>query len=281
MRGIIATSVLVASLIAATAYAQPSAEAVKRKMAGNEYLKRREYAEASKQYQAALKLEPAYSDVHYNLGILYFYRLEDEPRRYEKALYHLNAYRLLNPDAEDMETVLAHVRQSLEAIDAAEQSDYQNAILSGTIESLQDFINANPIGYYAEDARRQLKILRDYEAAVKKRQSKIQSLFKSALAAKSPEKMEEFARLYPDEPQATEASALAEKWRVEYERQEADFHVAREKDTVSAYDAFLEEHPDSHLAPDARARAAHLSSALEALTMAEEAGSVVALEKFL
>ncbi|PLX41672.1 MAG: hypothetical protein C0608_04760 [Deltaproteobacteria bacterium] len=281
MRGIIATSLLVASLITATAYAQPSAEAVKRKMAGNEYLKRREYVEASKQYQAALKLEPAYSDVHYNLGILYFYRLEDESRRYEKALYHLNAYRLLNPDAEDMETVLAHVRQSLEQIDEAEQSEYQNAILTGTIESLQDFINANPIGYYSEDARRQLKILRDYDAAVKKRQSKIQSLFKSALAAKSPDKMEEFVRLYPDEPQAIEATALAEKWRAEYDRQEADFSMAQKKDSVAAYDAFLEEHPDSHLVPEARARAAHLSSALEALTMAEEAGSVTALEKFL
>ena len=66
-----AAACLLFGLAAEPSVAQLNPESLTRKVAGNEYMKRREYEAARDQYLEALRLSPEYSDVHYNLGVLF------------------------------------------------------------------------------------------------------------------------------------------------------------------------------------------------------------------
>lgn len=149
----IAIAVMIAVLTAAPgAFAQVGGAAERRKVAGNHFLQQQQYEQARDQYLAALQLEPAYADAHYNLGVIYFFRLRDYPR----ALYHFVEYARLRPDAEDTHQVRSLTIQALEKVEAAERKAYEPAVQNGTAEALQSFLTKHPEGYYAQDAEEKL-----------------------------------------------------------------------------------------------------------------------------
>lgn len=142
-------------MIAGSVAAQPNPEALARKEAGNDYLKQRQYEQARDQYLAALQIDPDYADVHYNLGVVYFFRTHDYPR----ALYHFTRYGVLLPDAPDLVQVKALVRQAIDRIEEAEREAYGRALRAGTREAVTAFLSAHPTSSYAEDAKRTLELL--------------------------------------------------------------------------------------------------------------------------
>jgi tetratricopeptide (TPR) repeat protein len=144
---------LTALLVAGGAVAQVSPLALQRKEAGNHYLKQRQYQQARDQYLAALQLEPAYADAHYNLGVIYFFRLQNYPR----ALYHFVEYARLRPDAEDMHQVRALSIQALERVEAADREAYSLALREGTGAALQAYLADHPGSAFEAAARRQLQ----------------------------------------------------------------------------------------------------------------------------
>lgn len=159
-----ATAAVLATLLLVTgAPAAPKPEAVLRKELGNDALKKRDFAKARDQYLAALKLEPSYEDVHYNLGVVYFARLHDYPR----ALYHLVTYSRLAKDAPDMDQVQSFVFQSLEKIEEADRSTYTRAVAEGTAAALRDYLVRRPDSVYAADAKDKLRQLAAYDEGVK------------------------------------------------------------------------------------------------------------------
>ncbi len=138
------------------AVAQVSPEAVQRKEAGNHFLKQRQYEQARDQYLAALQLEPDYEDAHYNLGVIYFFRIQNYPR----ALYHFVEYARLRPDAEDLHQVRALSIQALERVEAADREAYATARADGTVAALQAYLANHPGSAFGEEVREQLRDLR-------------------------------------------------------------------------------------------------------------------------
>lgn len=137
------------------AVAQVSPEAVQRKEAGNHFLKQRQYEQARDQYLAALQLEPDYEDAHYNLGVIYFFRIQNYPR----ALYHFVEYARLRPDAEDLHQVRALSIQALERVEAADREAYAAARADGTVAALQAYLANHPGSAFGEEVREQLREL--------------------------------------------------------------------------------------------------------------------------
>ena len=148
------TLVLLAALLGAGgALAQVSPEAVQRKEAGNHFLKQGHYEQARDQYLAALQFEPGYEDAHYNLGVIYFFRIHDYPR----ALYHFVEYTRLRPDAEDLHQVRALSIQALERVEEADREAYAVALKDGTVVALQAYLENHPGSAFGEEAERQLR----------------------------------------------------------------------------------------------------------------------------
>lgn len=122
------------------ALAQVPVQAIHRKEAGNQFLKQRQYPEARDQYLAALQLAPGYADAHYNLGVIYFFRLQDYPR----ALLHFVRYARLEPQAEDLSQVKSLSIQAMEHVEAADRSAYAAALQDGSAAALHEYLAAHP-----------------------------------------------------------------------------------------------------------------------------------------
>ncbi|MDF1555694.1 MAG: tetratricopeptide repeat protein [Deferrisomatales bacterium] len=137
------------------AFAQVSPDALQRKEAGNHFLKQRQYEQARDQYLAALHLEPGYADAHYNLGVIYFFRIQNYPR----ALYHFVEYARLRPDAEDLHQVRALSIQALERVEAADRVAYAAALEDGTAAALQAYLADHPGSAFGEEALARLREL--------------------------------------------------------------------------------------------------------------------------
>ena len=82
-------------------------------------------------YQKALEIEPAYADVHYNLGLLYFGAEipgMDGPERYEKAMDSLNQYRdlkrteLTRAENEQIDQYLDEAKGMIQMLKESEES---------------------------------------------------------------------------------------------------------------------------------------------------------------
>jgi len=82
-------------------------------------------------YQTALEIEPAYADVHYNLGLLYFGAEipgMDGPERYEKAMDSLNQYRdlkrteLTRAENEQIDQYLDEAKGMIQMLKESEES---------------------------------------------------------------------------------------------------------------------------------------------------------------
>jgi len=65
------------------------------------YAKEGKYREAEAEYRAALDIDPADADIHYNLGILY----DDDLKQPDRAAIHYDRYLKLRPDAPDVDAV--------------------------------------------------------------------------------------------------------------------------------------------------------------------------------
>ena len=137
--------------------AQVDPLALRHKNAGNRFLKERRYDQARDQYLAAIRVEPEYEDAHYNLGVIYFFRLQDYPR----ALYHFVEYTHLRPDAEDVPKVRSIALQALEKVEAADREAYRVALSKGTLEALQGFLLGHPDNPYGEDAQLKIQTLQE------------------------------------------------------------------------------------------------------------------------
>ena len=150
-------AVLVVAVLscAAVASAEISPEAVQRKEAGNQFLRQRQYQAARDQYLAALQHEPGYADAHYNLGVIYFFRLQDYPR----ALVHFVEYTRLRPDAEDLHQVRSLSLQALEKVETADRAAYTAAVADGTAAALEAYLAAHPGSHFGADARQRLEAL--------------------------------------------------------------------------------------------------------------------------
>ncbi|MDF1553450.1 MAG: tetratricopeptide repeat protein [Deferrisomatales bacterium] len=275
MRAMVAAIALFAS--AASVWAEPPADAVRRKDAGNQHLKLREYDAARDQYLAALKLAPEYSDVHYNLGVLYFFRLGDYPR----ALYHLVRYARLKPDASDLGQVQSLTAQAMEKIEDAEREAYAETLRSGTAEALEAFRRAHPQSPYAEDAKGKLGLLAEYDKEVRRREQNTREAYDRAVARATPGAMDEFLQTYPGAPQSAEATRLRDLWTAQRAADEQAFLAALDAGTAAALAGFLEERPQSAYASEAQKQLQQLRDAEEAYRIATEARSIPALERFL
>lgn len=274
-RGIAA--LLIGLMASATAWGQSNPEAVRRKVAGNEYYKQRKFKDAQLQYLESLRLEPTFTDVHYNLGIIYYYHLQD----YDRAIYHLTMYKRLEPNASDMEQVKSHLALSLEKVEDSERAEYGKAILAGTAKAFEAFLQKHPEGYYAGHAEEELKKIRDYEDDLARHIAKIQGAFSHAMSLDTPEAMDEFLEKYPDSTQATSARELRRKWIERRGREKAFYDAAMEDDSIEGLEEFVDSYPKSEFADGAKKRLSHLINADETLTAAIEAGSIPLLEKFL
>ncbi len=264
-------------LLATAAPGRPVPEAVVRKEIGNRYLKQRDYRGARNAYLSALQLDPGYADAHYNLGVVYFFRLQDYPR----AIYHFTRYARLNPQAPDLDQVRGLTLQALEKIEAAEREAYQKALAEGTPEALEAFVDAHPLSPYVPDAREKAERLRGYEAERRRRDEAIQRAFETALAQATPEALGRFLASHPDAPQAAEARRLKQQWETRRAQDRAAFETARADGSISALQAFISAHPDSEFAAEARAEVERLRGGEEAFRIAAEARSSKALERFL
>jgi len=254
-----------------------SPEAEKRKIAGNEYQKRREYQEARSQYMEALRLEPDYADAHYNLGMLYFYRLKDYP----KALYHLNTYRRLETGATDMTQVYSHIAQAIEHIETAEREEYKTAVMAGTVEAFEKFIESHPVGYYADRAREEIKKLLKYLDEKSKREAVERDAYARATASGTAEAFDKFLADFPTSPKAEEARALRMRIMERNLQERLAYQKATNEDTADALEEFARAYPNGELTEKAKSRAAHLKAAEESLALARETGSVAAINKYL
>ncbi len=257
--------------------ARVAPEAALRKRAGNYYLKLRQYEKARDEYLAALQISPDFPEAHYNLGVVYFFRLKDYPR----ALYHFVRYATLRPDASDLDQVRELVLQALRRIQQAERDAYARALREGTAEALRRYVRRHPDSPYAEDARRKLRALREYEEAKEAWEQESRRAYERAVASGTPEALESFLARYPDSPLADEARRLLELRRERATEAEQAFGEAMDVGTVEALAAFLEKYPDSPHATEAQARLDHLKAARAAFGIAREARSVAALERFL
>lgn len=272
------SSALVAVLLAAgAALAQPLKETELRKESGNHYLKLRQYEAARDQYLAALQIDETYTDAHYNLGVVYFFRLQDYPR----ALYHFVRYAQLKPDASDLEQVRGLSIQALERIEAAERDAYAAALEQATPEALEGFVAAHPLSPYAPDARDKLRILREREEGALRLRRQTQEAYEAALAKATPEAMDHFLASYPQAPQAEEGRRLRDLWASRRAQDRQALDQALEARSAEALEAFLRDRPRSPLAGEAAARLERLRAADEAYRIAAAARSARALEVFL
>lgn len=264
------------ALSAMTAFAE-SPEALQRKQAGNEYQKRKDYPAARDQYLEALKIEPDYSDVHYNLGMLYFYRLKD----YERALYHLNYYRKMSPGASDTAQVISHIGQAIEQLEAEEREDYKSAVDAGTLDGFEAFIRRHPVGYYSRQAEEEIKKILRYRDERTRLEAEETEAYSNALLTNTTEALNGFLARYP---MSTRANEVREKLKILLERMSTEaeaYSRAAHEDSAAALENFLKAYPESMAAPKARDRLNHLKAAEEAFSLARDSGSVAALEKFL
>jgi outer membrane protein assembly factor BamD (BamD/ComL family) len=264
-------------MASATAWGQSNPEAVRRKVAGNEYYKQRNFVAAQKQYLESLRLEPTFTDVHYNLGIIYYYHLHD----YDRAIYHLTMYKRLEPNASDMEQVKAHLALALEKVEDKERAVYGEAILSGTAGAFETFLQKHPEGYYAVYAKDELKKIRDYEDDKARNTAEIRGAFSHAMSLETPEAMDAFLEKHPDSPQAAVARDLRRKWIERRGREKAFYDAALDEDSIETLEEFVVSYPKSEFTDGAKKRLSHLINADETLTSAIEAGSIPLLEKFL
>ncbi|MEW6487603.1 MAG: tetratricopeptide repeat protein, partial [Thermodesulfobacteriota bacterium] len=239
------SSALVAVLLAAgAALAQPPKETELRKESGNHYLKLRQYEAARDQYLAALQLDETYTDAHYNLGVVYFFRLQDYPR----ALYHFVRYAQLKPDASDLDQVRGLSLQALDRIEAAERTAYAQALEQATPQALEGFLAAHPLSSYAPDAREKLRILREREEGALRLRRDTEAAYEAAVAKATPEAMDHFLASYPQAPQAEEGRRLRDLWasRRAEDRQALDRALAAQ--SAEALEEFLRDRPRSPLA---------------------------------
>lgn len=272
------SSALVAVLLAAgAALAQPPKETEVRKEAGNHFLKLRQYEAARDQYLAALQLDESYTDAHYNLGVVYFFRLQDYPR----ALYHFVRYTQLKPDASDLDQVRGLSLQALERIEAAERDAYAKALEEATPEALEAFVAAYPLSPYVPDAREKLRLLREREEGALRERQETQAAYEQALAKATPEAMDHFLSAHPHAPQAEEGRRLRDLWASRRSEDQKALDEALAAQTPAALESFLQERPRSPLAAEAAARLERLKTAEDAYRIAAQARSPAALEVFL
>jgi outer membrane protein assembly factor BamD (BamD/ComL family) len=264
-------------MAATTSWGQAKPEAIRRKVAGNEYYKQRKFEEAQKQYLESLRLEPTFTDVHYNLGIIYYYHLRD----YDRSIYHLTMYKRLDPNASDMDQVKSHLALGLEKLEELERAAYSKAVLSGAVKSFEQFLQKHPEGYYANFAKAEIKKIRDYEDDKARQTAEIQGAFSHAMGLGTPEAMDAFLLKYPDTPQSQVARDMRRQWLERRGREKAFYDVALEEDSIEAFEEFTASYPDSEFTERARNRLSHLINAEETLTAAIESGSIPLLEKFL
>ncbi|GAB4267054.1 MAG: hypothetical protein Kow0092_20260 [Deferrisomatales bacterium] len=227
---------------------------VLRKEAGNRYLKERRYEAARDQYLAALRHESGYADAHYNLGMVYFFRLRDYPR----ALYHLVAYAHAAPQAPDLDRVRALAFQALEHIEAAERADYERALRAGTPQSLEAFVRAHPLSPYVADAGDKLARLREDEQARKKRREAAGAAYAEAAAQGTPEALEAFLARFPDVPETARARALRDRLLEERRAAEAAFRQAMADGGEAALRRFLADYPHGPHSEEVRQRLAEV-----------------------
>lgn len=274
MRWIVSVAMVLA--LAGGALAQ-APEARLRKEAGNYYLKKREYEKAKDEYLAALQVDPDYPEAHYNLGVVYFFRLQDYPR----ALYHFVRYAELQPDASDLDQVRQLTLQALERIEQAEREAYERALAAGTAEALEAFLREHPDSAYREDARKKLEVLRKYQEEKAHWEQEVNAAYQRALVEGRPEALDAFLARYPDAPQAGEARRLREAWAKEQEAERGAYERAQAEGTPEALEAFLAAYPQGRYAIEAQRRLDHLRAAEKAFRIAKEARSVPGLEAFL
>ncbi len=270
-------AIVIVLLATSLGFAQEPAEAVLRKEAGNYYLKKKQYDKARDEYLAALKTDPDYEDAHYNLGVVYFFRLSDYPR----ALYHFARYARLKPEASDIAQVRALAIQALEKIEESEREIYRSALDEGAPEALEAFIEAHPLSPYVPDAREKIERLRAYEEELREQTRATERAYQQALAQGTPEALDAFLLEHPNAARASEATQLRDQWTRRRAEDEAAFERAADAGTVEALEAFLAERPQSAAAPRARAMRDRLRAADEAFRIAAEARSAPALEVFL
>lgn len=264
-------------LAAGVALAQPVPDAELRKEAGNYYLKKRQYEQARDEYLAALKMEPDYADAHYNLGVVYFFRLQDHRR----ALHHFVRYAKLKPDAPDLSQVRSLTLQALEKIEAEERVAYGKALEQGTAEAVKTFLEAFPDSLYAPDAEAKLRALRGSGEQTLRRDSAGDAAYLEALARGTPEALDDFLAAHPDAPQTPEVRQLRERWLQRRAAESKELEDALAANTPEALEAFLAARPDSSAAPRAQAALDRLRASENAYRIASEARSIPALEVFL
>ncbi len=264
-------------LATAVAVAQPLPDAELRKEAGNYYLKKRQYEQARDEYLAALKLEPDYADAHYNLGVVYFFRLQDHRR----ALHHFVRYARLKPDAPDLSQVRSLTLQALEKIEAEERVAYGKALEQGTPEALEAFLAAYPDSLYAPDAQEKVRALTGHRERTLRHDRDRDTAYMEALARGTPEALDEFLVAHPDAPQAPEVLQLRERWLQRRAEESKELEDALSADTPEALEAFLAARPASPFAPRAQTALERLRASENAYRIASEARSIPALEVFL
>jgi outer membrane protein assembly factor BamD (BamD/ComL family) len=275
LRGL--ASLMIGLLASTTAWGQAKPEAIRRKVAGNEYYKQRKFEDAQNQYLEALRLEPAFTDVHYNLGIIYYYHLRD----YERSIYHLTMYKRLEPNASDMDQVKSHLALGLEKMEEIERGDYSKAVLGGTAKAFESFLQKHPEGYYANFAKAELKKITDYEDDRARQTAEIQGAFSHAMGLGTPEAMDSFLLKYPDSSQSQVARDMRRQWLERRGREKAYYDASLEEDSIEALEEFVTNYPDSEFTKGAKNRLSHLINAEETLTAAIESGSIPLMEKFL
>lgn len=254
-----------------------SPEAERRKTAGNEFQKRREYEEARNQYLEALRLEPDYADVHYNLGMLYFYRLKD----FNRALYHLNSYRRLETGASDMGQVYSHISQAIEQVEAGERDEYKAAVMDGSLEAFEKFLKKFPVGYYADHAREEVKRILKFQDERTRRENEEKEAYSRALSAGTAEAFDEFLSKYPASSKAQDARTIRMRILERNLQEKLAYQKAANEDTPDGLEEFVRAYPSGPFSEGAKSRAAHLRAAEESFAMAKETGSVTAMSKFL
>ncbi len=262
---------------AGLALAQPAPDAELRKEAGNYYLKKRQYEQARDEYLAALKIEPDYADAHYNLGVVYFFRLQDHRR----ALHHFVRYARLKPDAPDLSQVRSLTLQALEKIEAEERVAYGRALEQGTSEAVEAFLATYPDSLYAPDAQTKLRALTGSREQTLRRDSDRDTAYMEALARGTPEALDDFLTAHPDAPQAPEVLQLRARWLQRRTEESKELEDALSVNTPEALEAFLAARPGSPLAPRAQAALERLRASEKAYRIASEARSIPALEVFL